>query len=512
VPTNSRSDGPRRLRWALAIGAVAFAVVATLNAGGYRFGVSDQAFYVPAILHHLDPALFPRDWPMLGAQGRFFLVDELFAALVRRTGLTVSTWFAIAQLATLAVLYAGGLALGRTMLASSWGLTAWMAALTLRHRIAKTGANTLESYFHPRMLVFGLGLLSLSMYLRGRPWWALAVAAAAGVFHPTTAALFVGLLAVAIVVSQPRARLPLAGFGAAAIGALVVAVASGALDVSTMGDEWLALVGTKDYVFPTRWSLDTWAVNLLGPIVLAAIVTRRRAMGHASAREIGLVVGCLALVAGFLGSLPFIARGVALAVQLQTSRVFWPVEIVATLFLVWWMVERPLAAGGRPALQARIMAATLIALSVGRGLYVGLFETPTRATLAVTLPDDDWTRALAWIRTSTPKDAFVLADPGHAWKPGMGTAVRIAAQRDVFLEETKDVAMALYSRETANRVAKRIADAAVVPTADAPTLRALGTAQGLTVLAIDRVLDLPLLFSSGAIRVYALPGAASRLP
>lgn len=511
MPTNSPSDGLRLPRWAvIGGGAVAFAVVATLNASGYRYGVSDQAFYIPAIRHHLDPTLFPRDWEMLGAQGRFFLVDELFAALVRVTGLALPTWFAIAQLATLVMLYTGGLALGRTVLASPWGLTAWMAALTLRHRIAKTGANTLESYFHPRMLVFGLGLAALAMFMRGRPWWALAVAAASGVFHPTTAALFVALLAVATVVSHPGARLPLCGLGAATIGVLGVAAASGGLDVSTMGDEWLSLVGTKDYVFPTRWSLDSWALNLLGPVVLAVVVLRRRAMGLAWSRELGLALGCLALVVGFLASLPFIARGVALAVQLQTSRVFWPVEIVATLFLVWWMVEQPIAVGGRRRAQARAIAATLVVVSVARGLYVGLLETPDRPTLALRLPDDDWSRALAWIRTSTPTDAFVLADPGHAWKPGMGTAVRIAAERDVFLEETKDVAMAMYSRETARRVSSRITAGAAVPTADAPTLTALAAAEGLTVLAIDRTLELPLLFRSGHIHVYALPGVTSR--
>ena len=77
-----------RLSPALAgLGGLLFALVATLNAGGYRYGASDQAFYIPAILHQLDPALYPRDWAMLGAQGRFFLVDEIGAAMVAMTGL-----------------------------------------------------------------------------------------------------------------------------------------------------------------------------------------------------------------------------------------------------------------------------------------------------------------------------------------------------------------------------------------------------------------------------------------
>jgi hypothetical protein len=238
--------------------------------------------------------------------------------------------------------------------------------------------------------------------------------------------------------------------------------------------------------------------------VLAIVAMRRRTFGVSTAEERGLVAGCLALVAAFLVSLPFIGNNVALAVQLQTSRVFWPVEIVATLFLVWWMIERRLATAGRGARQARVIAVALIVLSVVRGIYVGLVETPARDTLALSLPQNDWTSALGWIRDRTPKDAFVLADPGHAWKPAMGTAVRIAAERDVFLEETKDVAMALYSRAIAHRVSARIGPAAVAVDGDAEALRALGAREGLTLLVTGRALGLPLRHQSGDVRVYAL--------
>lgn len=503
MPTNSRSDAARLPGSAVAAGAVAFAVLATLNAGGYRYGVADQAFYIPAIRHELDPSLFPRDWPMLGAQGRFFLVDEIFGTLVRVSGLALPVWFAVAQLATLAVLYGGGLALGRAVLRSPWALTAWMAALTLRHRIAKTGANTLESYFHPRMLVFGLGLTGLALFLRGHPWWALALAIASGVLHPTTGALFVGLLMVATLVGEPSTRAPAAIVGGLGVVAVGLGVATGVFDVQSMDPPWLTLLATKDYVFPTRWSSETWLVNLLGPAILAAVVVQRMRRGLASPRELGVAAGGLALVAGFLLSLPFIARGTALAIQLQTSRVFWPVEAIAVLSLVWWLVEW-LPGPSRPR-RAAAIAGALVAVSLARGVYVGVFETPERPLLAATLPDTDWTRALDWVREHTPADAFVLADPGHAWKPGYGVAVRIGAERDVYLEETKDVAMAMYSRAAAERVRARLESAAAVSTADAQVLTALARHEGLTHLVVDRDLDLPVRFISGAIRVYEFP-------
>ncbi len=487
------------------LGGLAFALCATLNAGGYRYGASDQAFYIPAILHQLDPSLYPRDWAMLGAQGRFFFVDEIGAALVGMTGLSLPTWFAVAQVATLAALYAGAMAMGRAVFTTPWALAAWIAALTLRHRIAKTGANTLEGYFHPRMLVFGLGLLAIADVLRGRRVRPILILVAGAALHPTTAALFLVLVGVAVAVSDARLRRPalIAAAAAGLAGAAAMAAGILPLDLTPMDPTWRALIATKDYTFPTTWSASTWLTNLAGPLVLTAAAWARHREGRLTAPEAGLVAGCLVLVAGFLASLPFISAGVPIAVQLQTSRAFWPVEVVATLFLVWWLVDRPASAsaGGT---AARAIAVVLIGVSLARGVYVGFVESPDRPTLAVDLGDSDWDQALRWIRASTPADAFVLADPGHAWKPGMGTAVRIGAARDVFLEETKDVAMAMYSREAAHRVAARIEAAQGIDTMPEAALQALATREGLTHFVTPRPLNLPLLHRAGTVAVYRL--------
>jgi len=502
VPTKPSETLPAAAVW---LGGVAFALVATLNAGGYRYGASDQAFYIPAILHHLDPALFPRDWAMLGAQGRYFFVDEAGAWLVELSGWGLPAWFAIGQAATLAALYGGALSLGRTMLGSPWALTAWIAALTLRHRIARTGVNTLEGYFHPRMLVFGLGVVALAGVMHGRRWWPVLLLVVAAAIHPTTAALFLVLVFVAMVWAEPRWRAPAvaATTVGAAIGVALVSLDSVPVDLTPMDATWRALVATKDYTFPTRWTATTWLTNLLAPAVLGVAVWQRHRDGRLSARELGLVAGCVALLGGFLLSLPLIAAGVPLAVQLQTSRAFWPVEAVAVLYLVWLVVERPLSRGTGPSV-ARAVAVGLVAVSVARGGYVGFIESPERPVVAPDLPDDNWTHALTWIRTHTPADTLVLADPGHAWKPGMGTAIRIGAARDVYLEETKDVAMAMYSREAAHQVVARIA--ALQGFADWPAARmqAAAAETGARVLVERRTLDLPVLFTSGDVRVYDL--------
>ena len=49
----ARNDARAARRWLG--GAAAFCLVAILNCGGYRYGIGDQAFYVPAVVQHLNP-------------------------------------------------------------------------------------------------------------------------------------------------------------------------------------------------------------------------------------------------------------------------------------------------------------------------------------------------------------------------------------------------------------------------------------------------------------------------
>jgi len=59
-------------QWPWIAGGVLFAVVATANGAGYRYGVSDQAFYIPVVTRALDADAFPRDARLIDAQGQPF--------------------------------------------------------------------------------------------------------------------------------------------------------------------------------------------------------------------------------------------------------------------------------------------------------------------------------------------------------------------------------------------------------------------------------------------------------
>jgi len=105
---------------------------------------------------------------------------------------------------------------------------------------------------------------------------------------------------------------------------------------------------------------------------------------------------------------------------------------------------------------------------------------------------------MRWIEANTSRSAWVLAPPGHAWM--YGTSVRVAAARDVYLEEVKDAALAMYSRASAMRVLERVPVAAGFDALTAERARAIGP----DLLVTERDLELPLLYGNGRFRVYRL--------
>jgi hypothetical protein len=471
-----------------------------MNSAGYRYAASDQAFYIPAIVRHLEPADFPRDAALIDGQARMTLVDEALAAIVQTTGVSLQWLFLVLYGVTLAVLFVALVHLGRRLYRSEWTVIALTAALTLRHSIAKTGANTLEGYFHPRVLVFAFGLLGVAAFLERRDWLWIALVAIGIVIHPTTAVWFGVWLGIAAWFGRPSWRPALAvAAGAAGLGVVVMLWRGPfASHLSPMDAEWLSAISDKDYLFPFEWPLSAWLLNLLTvPVILSCWRARRRS-NVAVPGEAPLVLGAMGLLVLFLCWLPFDAARIALAVELQVSRVFWLLDVLATIYVVWWLMED---AGGTRRMRRAVVLAVLLVLSVGRGSYSMFTQFPDRPIFDFDIKAGDWREAMAWARTTEASSGW-LADPIHAAR--YGSSLRAAAHRDVLLERLKDRAIAMYDRAAALRVADRERALASLPWDTPDGARALARRYGLDYLIIDRELDLPLAHRSGALFIYRL--------
>ncbi len=479
---------------------VPFLVLATLNSAGYRYGASDQAFYLPAILERLDPALFPHDSALIGSQAKLTLVDETRAALARALPVDLPVLFAAGYAVSLALLVWGAIGVADHLFRTRWAIVALLAALTLRHAITKTGTNTLEGYFHPRQLAFALGLIALAGFLRRGTGASALLLGIAALIHPTTAVWFIVWLGVAAFVAEPRYRPMLAVAGGGALIAAVFAVTLGPLQgrLAPMDGEWLATLDTKDYLFPLQWPAAAWLVNLGYIPIILLLWRRRRDAGLLAPRETGMVIGALALVVIFAIAVVLHHWHIALAIQMQPARIFWMLDFLAIAYVVWLICEHVTVSHRRAALGA----AVVLLLTLTRGGYVAMVRFPERPMFALGIRDDDWGRVMSWARTSTDRGSAWLADPFHA--AVYGTSVRVAGHRDVFVEQIKDSAIGMYDRPVAMRTRDRIAALGNFSTLTAEHARALARQYALDYLVTEQALDLPVAFRSGRLTAYRL--------
>ena len=426
------------------------------------------------------------------------IVDEVLAALARTAGLSLEMVFLTGYFVSLLAVWTGLWLIGTRVYRSPWALAVLVAAVTMRHRIPRTSVNSLEPYFLPRVLAFGIGMLAVAALLRRRAWTAVILIAVAAAVHVTTALWFAVLVGVALAILDSHLRrLVIAGVGIAVV-VLIVAVAAGPLrgTLTTMDATWLQAVASKDSLFATQWPAWAWAANL-GFFALLAWAHRARVRrGEATPEDGALVWGAGALVALFLVTLPLVTAGMSLAVQFQISRVFWVVELLALVYTVAAVCDsRTITVRGVA------MAVVVILFATGRGLYVMLVEQPERRLFQVHLPISPWEDAMAWLRRQ-PRAIHVLADPGHGWK--YGTSVRVSAERDVLLEEVKDSALAIYSRDVAARFVDRVQAVGDFASMSPERAQELAHRYDLDFLITETDLALPVAYRNDQFRIYSL--------
>jgi hypothetical protein len=485
-----------------------FVLLCTLNSAGYRYGASDLAFYIPAALERLDPSLFPRDRALIASQARLTMIDETIAALARTTRLTLPSLFASLYVLTLAILLLGAWLLARRLYRSAWTMMALTGALTLKHEIAKSGTNTLEGYFHPRQLAFGLGTLAVAAMIRRRFVTAAILVVTGGMLHPTTALWFGIWLGVAAWINEPRWRVWLTTFAMLAAAAGVRLLAAGPLAgrLVIMDREWLATLVTKDYLFPLDWPLYVWALNLAYLPIIWFVYTRRRAAGVLVDGEPGIVVGCLSLVLVFAAALPLNAARLAIVIQLQIPRIFWMLDFLAVAYMCWLLIE----SGQFTRRRAALVVGALLMASGARSGYIRFIKFPDRPVAQTTIPDTDWGRAMAWAR-ATPRESNWLAHPLHAVQ--YGSSVRVAGERDVFVEGIKDAAIGMYERDVAMRTRDRLTELEDYDRMTAERALRLAAKYDLNFMVSEQDLALPVAYSSGVLKIYRLkPDPGSRVP
>ena len=145
--------------------------------------------------------------------------------------------------------------------------------------------------------------------------------------------------------------------------------------------------------------------------------------------------------------------------------------------------------------------AVVVALAVARGGYVMFVERAGQPLVRTSPALTDWTRVTSWA-SARPVGTHFLAEPGHTGS--YGVSLRAASGRDVYLDGIKDVGIAIYSREVAHDIARRIADLGRFEALDPPRARRLAQRYDLDYVITEESIDLPLAQRVGRFNIYAL--------
>ena len=108
---------------------------------------------------------------------------------------------------------------------------------------------------------------------------------------------------------------------------------------------------------------------------------------------------------------------------------------------------------------------------------------------------------MSWA-SGQPVGTHFLAEPGHTGS--YGASLRAASGRDVYLDGIKDIGIAIYSRDMAHDMARRIADLGHFQTLDPQHARRLARRYDLDYLITEQPLELPLAQRFGRFSVYEL--------
>lgn len=314
-------------RWGHGLSIALIIAAAMLLSHPYTGIRHDGTLYAGDALARLLPGEFHDDLYFLyGSQGRFTLLPELYATLIKAFGLGAGT--IVGMLAAFA-LYLAATAYLVSWLAPGPLRLVCMLAVVLGWTIY--GGNRIfaysEAFFTARSLAEPAVLFGLGALLRGRRLPAAVLLVIALIVHPLIGAGGV-LVAWIILVREDRRWIALAFVGAVAL-AVLGAIGEGPFsDVfARYDDRWLALVhDANGHAFVARWSVLDYGVVVFDLGVLwfvARVVDGGRLRGLVVAMVVaGLGATLVSLVMVDLLGNPFFGK-------LQIWRALWIMQWTA---------------------------------------------------------------------------------------------------------------------------------------------------------------------------------------
>jgi len=379
---------------------------------GYHPGIEDAEFYLPGVLRHLNPALYPFNDQYFLAHARMTLFDELIATSVRITHLPLDWAIFLWHFACVFFFLFGCWRIGRICFRNeraAWGGVALVAAL-LTIPVAGTALYILDQYLNPRDLSTAATVLLLAEAMKRR-----FVPAAIGMLllaaiHPLMSLFGIALLVLLYREYRRTERPAPAPVPGAVVAMLLLTPWPLFGPVSQVYRDLLAK--NDSYFLVTRWEWSEW-LGIVVPLLLLWWLTRygsKHELPEIEALSRVLIVFTLIFLAvGLVICLPSLAR----LALLQPMRSLHLVFILLFVMLGGVLAES--------VLKTYVWRWALAFLPLCLAMFFvqrQLFPASEHVELSGRAPKNAWVQAFEWVRVNTPPDAIFALHPNYMNLPG----------------------------------------------------------------------------------------------
>lgn len=314
----------------------------------YRYGISDQALYIPMIYRSVDSALYPNDYLFEESSEGYNLWVPIAAFLNRLFSLE---WiFFVGYALTRFLFYWAVYRVSLTLFDRRGAAILAVLLLVLPRAVGATATSTQIIFFTLRSTAKPLAIAFLIPYFQRRHFLAAIICGITFVIHPITAIPIVFLLIFRLLVDYFRSdwRVSAKAFGIFLLCIAPLLIRVFLIDRANTSDlslfsrsdpQWMEIIRERNsYIFLSRWSREAFMSLAAYYILLAAaLLIRRWYIGKTDFWTYSIVAVCVGLL--IMGIVFVDWYPLPLVVQLQVVRSSFMAIIMAIIYAAWLLWE-----------------------------------------------------------------------------------------------------------------------------------------------------------------------------
>jgi hypothetical protein len=391
---------------------------------GYHGAAEDAEIYLPGVLQHLNPALFPANAQFFNSHAGMTLFPALVSGSIRLLHMPVGTVLLLWYVATIFALLLACLRIARLCFGekpAAWCGVAMVASL-LTLPVAGTALYIMDQYVTSRSFSTAASMLALAGILERRYLTAGMWVAFTAAVHPLMS-LFLAVLVALLLTLDWAARLQPLFFALLPLSLF-----------PPVSQIYRRVMQAHPYFLLTNWAWYEW-LGMLAPLaILAATAAMSRRGRHGP--MVRLLIALVAFEMFWVGW----ALVISVPGPLERFSEIQPMRCLLLVYILLFLLGGCLLGEWVLRKRAWRWAVLFVPLCAGMAFaQVQLFPDSRHLEWPWGSPGNLWVEGFDWIRTHTPQSAYFALDPDYERLPGEDVhGFRAIAQRSMLADNGKD--------------------------------------------------------------------------